>query len=257
MKYAKQTFLAVASLLLASSTSWSETLRFAVFSAPPFMILGEEGAPESRYSGIDLDIAREIARRMRLDVSFEKCPWARCLQWLQEGRVDFLSSAYKKPDREVFLEYFRQPYLASLPIAFYFKRESKYEIEKYEDISSRMKIGVLRNASYFEQFDQDKNLSKYEVTTQDQLFPMLMFGRVDLVAGYVPTENYRLVVEGYKGKIEKSLYEYSGRDPVFMALGKKSPFIERMQEFNRINDELISEGFIKKTVDGYYNKYLP
>jgi polar amino acid transport system substrate-binding protein len=258
MKPIRAWFIVLSALLsMTAGVSRSEALRYAVFSAPPFMILGEIDSPESDYGGIDLDIVREIARRMQLDVHFMRCPWIRCLRWLQEGRADLLTSAYKKPEREVFLEYFKKPYLESLPIAFYSKSARNYSITKYEDLAANKTIGVLSNASYFDRFDHDKDLTKFEVTSQDLLFPMLMYERFDLIAGYVPTENYRLVTEGYKGNIQKSVYEFSGVDPVYMALSKKSPLSKRKAEFDRINEELIQERFIKRLVESYYSKYQP
>jgi polar amino acid transport system substrate-binding protein len=248
--------LAVGISFQITSGGRCETLKYAVFPAPPFMILDKADAKES-YTGIDVDIVQELARRMALDVRFVSCPWVRCLRLLQDGKVDLLSSAYKKPEREVFLDYLENPYLDSLKIAFYYKNDKKYSIEKYEDLYEFKNIGVLRNASYFDRFDKDDRLSKFEVTTQDRLFPMLMHERLDLIAGYVPTENYRLIAEGYKGKIQKSTYEVSGEDAVYLALSKKSALRNRLSEFNMTINALIREGFVKNTIDSYYNKYSP
>lgn len=255
MKHGRILLLVFGFAFLLSSSCWSGTLNYAVFPAPPFMILDDADGKEI-FSGVDVDIVREIAQRMKLDVRFVSCPWARCLSMLKDGQADLLSSAYRKPDRELFLNYFSKPYLASLPIAFYFKKNKNFTIEKYEDLYN-YSIGVLGDASYFERFDKDKTLSKFEVATQDQLFPMLMYERFDLIAGYVPTENYRLIAEGYKGKVQRSTYEFSGQDAVYMAISKRSPLINRRDELDRINSDLLKEGFIKKTIDSYLNKYLP
>jgi polar amino acid transport system substrate-binding protein len=256
MKPPRILFLTLATALVIPSPGWGQTLNYAVFTAPPFMILDETDGSEA-LSGIDVDIVREVARRMKLNLRFVNCPWARCLRLLKDGHADLLSSAYKKPDREVFLNYFAQPYLSALPIAFYSKQSRNYSIEKYEDLYRFKNIGVLSGASYFERFDKDQKLSKYEVPTQDQLFPMLVHERFDLFAGYVPTENYRLIAEGYKGQVQRSKYEFSGQDAVYMAVSKKSPLAHRLKEFNLINDELTKTGFINQTIEKYYTRYLP
>lgn len=232
----------------------SETLKFSVFDAPPYMIHDEK---KETFTGIDIDIANEIAKRMNLQLEITHCPWKRCLWLLENGHSDLLSSAYKKPDREVYLRFLDKPYLNSLPIAFYYKKDRAFKIERYEDLYKFDSIGVLRGASYYEQFDQDKKLKKYEVSSQDQLFPMLANNRIDIIAGYVPTENFRLIEEGYKDKIIKSTYEFGNPASVFMAVSRKSPLINRIDEFNKINNELIEEGFIQKTIDLYYKKYKP
>lgn len=228
-------------------------IQYAVFPAPPYMIgAGDENAA---MSGIDVEIVQEIARRMHLKVEYIKCTWARCLELMKTGQADFLSSAYKKPDREAYLLYLNQPFLDRLPIAFYFLKEKKYTVTTYTDIYQFNTIGVLNGASYFERFDQDTRVKKYEVPSQDQLFPMLLAGRLDAIAGYLPTENYRIAVGGYQDRIERSAYEYQDPALVYMAVSKKSPLAARIDQINQINQQLLDEGLIAEIVNRYYEKY--
>jgi polar amino acid transport system substrate-binding protein len=230
-----------------------EVIHYAVFPAPPYMIgAGEE---DSELIGIDVEIVQEIAQRMNLKIEYIKCTWARCLELMKTGEADFLSSAYKKPDREEYMLYLSEPFLDQLPVAFYFLKEKNYAITNYTDIYQFNTIGVLNGASYFERFDQDSNARKFEVTSQDQLFPMLLAGRLDAVAGYVPTENYRITVGGYRDQIERSVYEYQEQALVYMTLSKKSPLVARLDQFNQINQQLLDEGFIAEIVNSYYEKY--
>lgn len=246
--------LLIALFYLAPPICLSETIKISVFDAPPYMIHDEKN---ETFTGIDIDIANEIAKRMNLKLEIFHCPWIRCLWLLEHGHSDLLTSVYKKPDREVYLWFLDKPYLTSLPIAFYSKKDRAYKIEKYEDLYRFNSVGVLRGASYFEKFDKDIKIKKYDVSNQNQLFPMLANDRIDVMAGYVPTENFRLVEEGYKDVIVKSSYEYENPASVFMAVSKKSPFIDRIAEFNKINNDLLEEGFIQKTIEHYYKKYGP
>jgi polar amino acid transport system substrate-binding protein len=230
-------------------------LRYVVFHAPPFMIYSE-GA-EGEASGIDVEIVREIARRLGLDVELVACPWLRCLSLMEQGEADILSSAYKKPEREVFMRYFAAPFLDSLPIAFYFCREDGRAVDRYEDLYALSSVGVLKGASYFPRFDADKAIRKYEVVSQDQLFPMLAAGRIQAVAGYVPTENFRLIAEGYKGRIVRSAYVFEEEALVYMAMSRRSPLAGRFEEFDAVNEALIREGFIKAVVEKYYSRFEP
>jgi polar amino acid transport system substrate-binding protein len=228
-------------------------IRYAVFPAPPYMI--GAGGENDAMSGIDVEIIQEIARRLQYKIEFIKCPWARCLDLMKNGEVDLLSSVYKKPEREVFMLYFDQPYLNQLPIAFYSLKENHYLIQTYEDIYQFGHVGLLKGASYFDRFDQDPRVKRVEVPSQDQLFPMLLAGHLDIMAGYVPTENYRLKVEGYSGQIERSVYEYAQPAPVYMTLSKKSALAVSFNKINQINDQLIKEGVIDRIVNFYYDQY--
>jgi len=243
-------------LLLLPGTGRAETLRYAVFPAPPYMIEAEESQQaKDALSGIDVDIVREIARRMNLDLAFVRCPWLRCLDLMETGDADLLSSAYKKPDRERFMHYLTSPYLNDLPISFYVRKGSGIRIARYEDLYQLDSVGVLRGAGYFERFDNDARIRKYEVASQAQLFPMLISGRIQAMAGYVPTENYRLKVQGYAGSVEKTAYVYDEDARVYLAISRKSPLASRLAEFDRVHEELLREGFIARVIEAYSAKY--
>ena len=246
----------VLALLFLAGIGQAETLRYAVFPAPPYMMGAEtEKADDRSASGIDVDIVREMARRMGLDLALVHCSWLRCLSLMENGEADLLSSAYKKPDREKYMDYLARPYLDSLPIAFYVKKGSGVRITDYADIYRLDSVGVLRGASYFAQFDQDTRVRKYEVASQDQLFPMLVSGRIQAMAGYVPTENYRLKAEGFAGQVERSAYVHDEKAEVYMAVSRKSPLAARLAEFNRVNEALFREGFIARVIREYYDRY--
>jgi polar amino acid transport system substrate-binding protein len=228
-------------------------IRYAVFPAPPYMIGADDEQAVMR--GIDVAIVQEIARQLGREVVFVRCPWARCLELMKSGEVDLLSSAYKKPEREEYMLYFSRPFLDKLPIAFYTLKTRPVVIDAYEDIYQLETVGVLRGASYFQQFDQDAKVKKFEVASQDQLFPMLLAGRLDAIAGYMPTENYRLKMEGYGDKIELSTYVYEEQAFVYMTVSKKSPLADIFAQVDRINTRLVAEGFITKIVNQYYDEY--
>jgi polar amino acid transport system substrate-binding protein len=208
-------------------------------------------------SGIDVDIVREISKRMNLELELVRCSWARCLHLMRSGDVDLLSSVWKRPEREEYLRYFDSPFLDHLPITFYVKKGSPLTIDTYEDLYHIKSIGVLRKASYFERFDLDDTLKKQEVSSQDQLFPMLLADRIEAIAGYVPTVNYRLVTEGYRGQIERTRYEFAEKVPVYMAMSKQSRLINRFDEFNQVNTALADEGILTLIRDKYYRQYTP
>lgn len=231
----------------------AQTIRYAVFPAPPYMIGADD--EQSTLRGIDVEIVQEIARRLDREVVFIRCPWARCLELMKSGDADLLSSAYKKPDREEYMRYFSRPFLDKLPIAFYTLRDKNITIDDYEDIYRLATVGVLRGASYFEQFDQDPLVNKHEVASQDQLFPMLLAGRLDAIAGYIPTENYHLKVKGYGDQVVHSVYVYEEPAFVYMTISKKSPLADLFEQVDEVNTQLVEEGFVAKIVDQYYAEY--
>ncbi len=185
-----------------------EVIRYAVFPAPPYMIIGDENGKEV-YSGIDVEIISELAARTGRGIEFISAPWARCLEMLKAGDADLISSVYRTAEREAFLSYFSKPYLDELPVAFYSFASDPYTIDTYDDLRSIPLIGVLRNASYFRQFDEDKSLRKFGVKNQELLYPMLFAKRISVFAGYVPTEKYFIEQNGYGDRIIQSSFVFS------------------------------------------------
>lgn len=240
-------------IITTPSAIQSETIRYAVFPAPPYMIGADD--EKSELSGIDVEILNEIAKRANLEIEYIRCPWVRALELLKSGKADILSSVYKKNEREEFMIYFDKPFLNELPIAFYYRKNSGIMIKKYSDLYKYQNIAVLRGASYFPKFDSDRKISKYTVASQEQIYPMLIHKRVQVMAGYMPTENYFLTVNNYTDLIEKSPYTYNEKSKVYMSVSKKSGLAKKIQLLNKINNDLYHEGFINKVVNKYYNKY--
>ena len=121
------------------------TLRYVVFPAPPFMIGAD--SDEAELSGIDVTIVRELARRLKLTLVIVKAPWARALNLMETGKADLLSSAFRTPEREAFMDYFAEPFLTSLPIAFYTWKGSGVHLDTFEDLARVKSIGVLRGVA--------------------------------------------------------------------------------------------------------------
>lgn len=228
-----------------------EVIRYAVFPAPPYMVVGEENGKEI-FSGIDVEIITELAGRTGNRIEFFCAPWARCLEMLKSGDADLISSVYRTAEREAFLAYFSKPYLTELPVAFYSSVSDPYTIDAYEDLASVPLIGVLRNASYFKRFDEDKSLRKFGVKTQELLYPMLLAGRIGVFAGYVPTENYFIEQYGYGDKIIRSSFVFSEPNLVFFAVSKKGRCIARLADLDAAFDEMLAEGRIGAIIDAYY-----
>jgi len=251
--FLKNFYLSSIIIVIMSPCLWSETIKYAVFPAPPYMIGADR--QDSDLKGIDVEIINEIAKRANLKVEYIRCPWVRALELMKSGKADILSSVYKRPEREEFMLYFDKPFLNKLPIAFYYRKDSGISITKYSDLYKYQNIAVLRGASYFPKFDTDRLINKYEVASQEQIFPMLVHKRVQVMAGYMPTENYYITINNYKDIIKQSPYVYNERAKVYMAISKKSALSKRMGLFNKINNELYREGFTAKVVKKYYNMY--
>ncbi len=104
--------------LFFSNIANGNEIKFAILLAP-FKNLDRWS---KNYSGIDVDIIKEIARRLNLKVTYNEGSWKRCLVMLENGSSDILSSVLKTPEREEYMYFVEPPYITHSPTAFYLKK---------------------------------------------------------------------------------------------------------------------------------------
>jgi polar amino acid transport system substrate-binding protein len=138
-------------LLLLAASLWAgaraaspaAVARVPVNDAPPYRIIGStNGAPS--YSGIYVDVLREIAAATGLTLEFVELPFARALRVMQEGEADIMLGPNRAPEREVYLHYLEPPLPQEpkvfLPVA------AAAPIRGYDDLAGR-RIAIRRGAS--------------------------------------------------------------------------------------------------------------
>ncbi len=243
-------FIGLAELLGANDQA---ILRCAVFDAPPFIILGKN--PIVEPCGIDIDLIRELSRRLGVSPSFQEASWARCLNLMKSGRTDLLSSVYRNPERETYLHYLDPPYINQLPIAFFYRADSPVSIQSYDDVHHYSPIGVLLDASYFAKFDTDKQITRETISSQEQILPMLAKGRIPVAICYVDTQNYYTKIMGYSGILARSEFVWSEKAEVYLSLSRKSPFFKRQAEFDTVWQAMVKDGFVRNTIAKYRALY--
>lgn len=73
---------------------------------PPFQTVDAQG----EFGGQEIDMLREIARRIGCDLDIKAMPWARILHDIRDGRLDIAVNAIETPERETYA-WFSHPYL--------------------------------------------------------------------------------------------------------------------------------------------------
>ncbi|MCE2595723.1 transporter substrate-binding domain-containing protein [Motilimonas cestriensis] len=141
-------------LLLFPVSSQSKELVYAVTHFPPWVSI-----QDSEYSGIDVELVKELAQRLGLTLTFYQCPWQRCLNMMEWGGVDILSTVIKSPDRESYMQFLKPAYYLNSANVIYLKRGAKVHIETQQDLYS-LNIGVVRGAKHSPEFDSDLNITK-------------------------------------------------------------------------------------------------
>lgn len=205
-------WLAVA-LLQVGPAIGSEKLRVAMVNWPPAKIV-ENG----RFGGTDVLMLEELANKIGIALEYVECPWRRCLVMMKAGEVDLISSIARSPERERYLRFVEPPYRAGYDIYFYTRG---IDLRRYEDLQG-LTIGLIRGGTYFDRLDEDRSLSKFAVTKEDQLIEMLTKGRLDVVVGIGRNLDYLIQRRELSKVIRRTSLVVPTIAPSYIAISRKS-----------------------------------
>jgi len=215
---------------------------------PPFRIADETS--EYQYSGIDIDLLREITKRLNMTFKIKRLPWARCLEFMESGKADVITGLAYTPQRTQYIRYSEIPYYIAFP-AFYLQKGRGHLVKRYEDLY-QYTIGYSINSAYFEPFNSDTALKKFGVSTEKQLIKMLVHGHLDVIIGTDCNIEHDIAKLEAKGKIEKAHYMPDKKIKLYVGISTKSKFLKQYHRLNRIIKELVEKGEIDKIAESYF-----
>lgn len=232
--------------LFAANASSAQTYKVALAQIPPYAMRNQENA-----SGILVDLARETFKRMGHDVEFQFVPWARAIQYVQNGRVDAIAPFFRNPEREEYV-HFPQKGLVDMEITFFQKKGGDLNISIIEDAIG-YRVVKVNKASLGQKFSRlvDEGLLKLEVVQNTELgINVLLAGRAELLAS---VKNIGLYAAKHSGK--NGLIETTGpvldKMEAHIAFAKKTVKEEFVERFYHEYVQLKKTGYLKHTIKHY------
>jgi len=220
-------------------------IRLGLSEFPPYIIVNG-----NKVSGIDIELAHLIADRLNLEIEYYQCSWKRCLSYMKHGTIDVLTGMFKRPEREKYAHFITPHYVQGTQ-AFYLLNKRDLEINTYDDIRN-LKIGIERGAGNFEPFDSDPSLRKYDFNTRKQAVKLVLKGWLDTFISATIVTDYYLLQNNLDTQIRKSNFRYQGKTALaFFAISKKSRYASDLQKFDKVLNDIVSEG----GVDAILTKY--
>ena len=154
--------------------SQSEQLKIVTAEEPPMSFLENQ-----EVTGIVTDIVKEILKRTESKTPIKLYPWVRSYQiCLREPNVVLFTAARTEARETLF--HWIGPVIEKRWVLIS-KRGSNIEINRLEDVSKAMMVGVVRGDARAKLL-LENGVEVYLLNTLQQGFIMLMNGRVDLVA---------------------------------------------------------------------------
>lgn len=169
--------LMIAALLAVDSKA--ATIRLVSLEFPPLSYLNAEQEPD----GASVQIVRAVFARLGHTVVISVLPWPRSLRAVQRGEVDGIFTAYRKAEREIYLDYGREVLIDQV-VAFYARRGPHLAYTGDLQQLSNKHIGVTSTISYGHNFDRALVNMNLQVEAADDFATnvrKLLRGRLDLI----------------------------------------------------------------------------
>jgi len=240
--------------LIYFAPSWAaENQLLAVTETwPPFRIIDRDS--ELQYTGIDIDLLKEISQKLKIKIIIERHPWARCLSMMKSGQGDIITGLAYTKERAQYIRYSQIPYYAVSP-TFYLRNGEGKRIKTYEDLYD-FTIGYSLNSSYFDRFDSDTTILKHGAPKEIFLIKMLVNKHLDVIIGTDANVDYDIAQLALKEKIEKAYYSPIEKTKLYIGISKKSGFLSRCDEVDTIINKLVETGKIQRSAKKYFTSEL-
>ncbi|MBC9251566.1 ABC transporter substrate-binding protein [Pseudomonas alcaligenes] len=137
-------------LLPLAAPACEKTLRWD--DDPPFSMQ----LPNGEIGGIYVDINRAALARLGCQARLVKLPWARALKELENGRLDVLPGAFRKPEREVYA-YFSGKVLSSSRNILFMRQDAlvRWPVRHLQELKDTpFRLGAQTNVSYGDDYQQ-------------------------------------------------------------------------------------------------------
>ncbi len=207
------------------------------------------------YSGADVDIWREIARRCGLQIDYTFLPDLTDApkRLARENALDAMISVLRNPGREEYLYFIEPPIRTKLRYLTYIRSDSDFEIERLADMHGRA-VAVPSPVSY-DAFDKDPGIRK-EMTASWNVqvaADKLLDGRADVLhmchwqAIWFFKNNPQ-----YRSKLRQTSYTHREYHPIYLVMFKGSSLAAGMKDqIARTVHDMLDDGTIQRIVESY------
>lgn len=241
------TWLASPAAACVKSMRWSEDAPYTV------------RASDGRLSGIDVEIAQELMRRLGCELSFKEMPFGRGLRELESGDLDMLTSAFHRPERERYalfsapvLQARKRLYVRRADLAGFQARSLR------EWLSSGATLGVLPGVVYgpdYSELQQDPALKAriHTVVNRRSLWLMLDRQRIDGMLVDELTANHELQRLSLQQTVAAAPLVLAG-EPSHTAFSKHSTDAAFVARYNAALAAMARDGSLARILARYGGK---
>ncbi len=249
MKKINVIFILLLLLSVSISVTAAAPLQLVTLQYPPYEYL--EG---NKVKGLAVEIVKETFKRMNQPIEITLLPWARAINYIEQGKADAIFTAYKTPEREQFADYSHEV-LIPQTISLFVKKGQSISFDGNLKKLSSYSIGVVNKVSYGPSVDsaiKSGLLPNIQLVSTGELnFKKLLLGRMDIVVSNKYGAWNILKKLKKSDQIEELTPEIQSI-PSYMAFSKKRKLSALRDKFDRTLKALKKDGTYEKIIEEYF-----
>lgn len=238
-------------LLPGTVLACEKTLRWD--DDPPFSMRLANG----EVGGISVDLNRLALERLGCTTRLVKLPWARALKELENGRLDVLPGAFRKPEREVYALFSGKVMRPSRNILFMHRDAlARWPVSRLLELQdTSFRLGAQINVSYGDDYQQLMSREAFASrvsfnTSRHNLWQMLDKRRIDGLIADESTGVYEIRQLGLGERITPTAVVVSS-EAAETAFSKATTSEAFVQRYAAAVQQLVADGSYERIVQHY------
>ncbi len=198
--------------LIESENKSAEEIVIATSPYEPYIIY-EQG----QFSGIDVDMIKNIYKNFGKSVKFQLVPWETSLKMIENNLSNILPTISYREDRKGILN-FSEPYRTESVYRFYTLGDTIKDLTDYKQLQG-YNVGLVKDYNYFKQLREDKCLNKLFVSRDEVLFKKLIKKQLEIAVLNEDVGDYLIQKMNLEHRIKKSPLRIVEREGAETRLG--------------------------------------
>lgn len=239
-------------LCLQPAYSQAPLVLSTVNGFPPYSYL-----KDGKLTGIDIEIIKEMAQRLNLDIKLVTATWKGVMHQVEAGMVDGGFAAFLTPERQNFSLYTAPLHYEEFHL--FVNAENKILFEQFDDLNGKT-IGKESGAFISDEFQRavDRKIFTLHEGKNDSNLKMLAVKRLDGVVGHLDMMKYQI----QNLKLKQNIAPVAAISPpkaAYLILSKKSKYPGLLQLQKSIKKQLLimqKDGTYERISNRYLMAYL-
>lgn len=252
MKWLAVLGLAMAAALPTARAAEGCELRVRWAEDPPYFI-----PVNGRVEGLLIEVLTETLARMGCKPVWVELPWARALIELQQGHIDIVAGALRRPEREAYAYFVDRRFESRNRL--YMRAADAARLGDATTLAGALKadlrlgvqIGVVYGPEYSALLQQPAFQARLtQASTRRSLWQMLDLGRVDGVLASEFSARWELNQLGLGTRVVATPIALVA-EPTYVMLSRRSVTPARLEQFRQASEAMAHDGALRRITARY------